>query len=231
LKALHDGGAGTKDLGARCSVKGLAITGSFDMNNTDNIPAHGTIFPVGRKPAPPINPIWLLAFGTLLLGLGPFSFFSIVTATIVSVYVVAISMVMAGAVEIGLGFQSSSTRRQLTWVLLGVLYMCAGLFAFFNPLLAAGVLTLLLGASLVAAGVVRLFIVFQMRSNRQWWWMALSAAVTTLLGLMVLSQWPASSLYILGIFLSVDLLMAGIGWVMIGTAALASHRAAIETSP
>jgi uncharacterized membrane protein HdeD (DUF308 family) len=61
--------------------------------------------------------------------------------------------------------------------------------------------------------------------------MVLSAAITALLGIMVLTQWPASSLYILGVFLSVDLIFAGIGWLMIGASSLAVNNAALTSSP
>jgi uncharacterized membrane protein HdeD (DUF308 family) len=178
-----------------------------------------------------IKPFWLLVFGTLLIGLGVFALVSVVTATIVSVYFVAISMVMAGAAEIILGLHSRSQRKIVTWVLLGSLYVVAGFFSFFNPLLAEGVLTLLLGASLVGAGLLRLFFSFQMLSDAQWWWMTLSAAITALLGIIALTQWPASSLYILGVFLSVDLIFAGIGWLMIGASAIAANNTALVSSP
>lgn len=173
-----------------------------------------------RWAALPVSPMWLIAFGVAVLALGGLAFFSIVTATIVSVYFVAIGMIVAGALEIALGLRSTSSGRKMTWLLVGVLYVAAGCFALFNPLLAAGVLTLLLGASLVAAGLARFLISFQMRAGSQWWWTAASATVTTLLGVLVLAQWPASSLYILGVFLSVDLLAAGLAWVLVGVAAM-----------
>ncbi|MGL5137284.1 MAG: DUF308 domain-containing protein, partial [Beijerinckiaceae bacterium] len=135
------------------------------MDATTNIPADMPLSSDSLKAALPIKPIWLLVFGVLLILLGGLAFASVVTATIVSVYFVAITMVMAGVAEITLGLQSRSQRRKLTWMLLGTLYVGAGLFAFFNPLLAAGVLTLLLGAALAGAGVVRLFLAFQMRSD------------------------------------------------------------------
>lgn len=201
------------------------------MDTMTNTPIGQPLFTGDLIATPPIRPLWLVGFGILLVVLGGLAFVSVVTATVVSVYFVAISMIMAGAAEISLGLQSKSLRRTITWVLLGMLYVGAGLFAFFNPLLAAGALTLLLGASLVGAGVMRLILSFQMRSNDQWWWAALSAAVTALLGIMVLSQWPASSLYILGVFLSVDLLFAGLCWTTIGIAAMASSKPTAAVKP
>jgi uncharacterized membrane protein HdeD (DUF308 family) len=201
------------------------------MDTVTKMPIDQDLYPDGLHAVAPIGPAWLVGFGILLVALGTLAFLSIVTATIVSVYFVAIAMVVAGVADITLGLRSGSSRRTWTWVLLGILYVGAGLFAFFNPLLAAGVFTLLLGASLLAAGIVRLFLSFQMRSNSEWWWMAVSAAVTALLGIMVISQWPASSLTVLGVFLSVDLIFAGLGWTTIGMAAMALSHPTASAKP
>ena len=40
--------------------------------------------------------------------------------------------------------------------------------------------------------------------------------ITILLGLMILARWPVSSIYILGVFLGVDLVLAGAGWIGLG---------------
>ncbi len=41
---------------------------------------------------------------------------------------------------------------------------------------------------------------------------------TLLLGLMVIAQWPASSFFVLGIFLGIDLIFIGSSWLTIGLA-------------
>jgi uncharacterized membrane protein HdeD (DUF308 family) len=159
---------------------------------------------------------WIIAFGAALTALGALAFGSVMIATIVTVYFVGAAMIAAGVAEIVVGVQAKSWKSFFVWIMLGVLYATAGLCAWANPLLAAGVLTLLLGASLVASGLVRIFLAFQMKSGSAWGWVALSGAITALLGMVVLAQWPVSSLYILGVFLSVDLLFAGIGWMSLG---------------
>jgi uncharacterized membrane protein HdeD (DUF308 family) len=40
--------------------------------------------------------------------------------------------------------------------------------------------------------------------------------ITLLLGVLILVRWPVSSLYILGLFLGIDLIMAGAGWIGLG---------------
>lgn len=38
------------------------------------------------------------------------------------------------------------------------------------------------------------------------------------LGVIILIHWPVSGLYILGIFLGVDLVFAGVSWISVGLA-------------
>ncbi|MBV8662879.1 MAG: DUF308 domain-containing protein, partial [Hyphomicrobiales bacterium] len=104
----------------------------------------------------------------------------------------------------------------LLWALLGVLYIVAGFVTFENPLLAAAVLTLILGAALVASGVMRIILAFSVRRETPWLWVLLSGLITLLLGLVILAHWPLSSLYVLGVFLGVDLVMAGAAWLGLG---------------
>jgi len=87
---------------------------------------------------------------------------------------------------------------------------------FENPLLAAALLTLVLGASLVASGIMRIILAFSMKRETPWIWVALSGMITLLLGLLILAHWPINSVYILGLFLGIDLIFAGAGWIGIG---------------
>jgi uncharacterized membrane protein HdeD (DUF308 family) len=84
-------------------------------------------------------------------------------------------------------------------------------------------LTVILGAALVATGVVRIVLAFQMQTGAPWAWVAISGVITTFLGAIILIHWPVSSLYVLGMFLGIDLLFAGAGWVSFGLALRRRH--------
>ena len=160
---------------------------------------------------------WIIAFGVLFVVLGIMALASIVTATIISVYFVAVAMIIAGATEIVMGLQSRSWTGFLWWILLGVFYTVTGVFALFDPLLVAGVLTFWLSVSLIFTGIARIILAFQMRGGSAGTWVVASGLITVTLGVAIFSQWPFSSLYVLGVFLSADLLFAGVSWVYLGT--------------
>ncbi|HEY1943064.1 MAG TPA: HdeD family acid-resistance protein [Roseiarcus sp.] len=159
---------------------------------------------------------WIIALGVVYLLAGLIALGSVVTATVASVLVVGVMMIIAGVAEVFSAFQIKSWGKFLFWALLGVLYIIAGFVTFENPLLAAAVLTLILGASLVASGVMRIILAFSVKQETPWMWVLLSGVITLLLGLLILAHWPVSSLYILGLFLGVDLIMAGAAWVGLG---------------
>src|ERR1700761_1054748 len=159
---------------------------------------------------------WIIALGIVYLIAGFVALGSVVMATVASVLVVGVMMIIAGVAEVFSAFQIKSWGKFLFWALLGVLYIIAGFVTFENPLLAAAVLTLILGASLVASGAMRIIVAFSLKRETPWIWVLLSGAITLLLGLLILAHWPVSSLYILGLFLGIDLIMAGAAWIGLG---------------
>jgi uncharacterized membrane protein HdeD (DUF308 family) len=159
---------------------------------------------------------WIVALGVVYLIAGIIALGSVVMATVVSVFIVGIMMLIAGVAEVINAFQIKSWGKFLLWLALGALYIVAGFITFENPLLAAALLTLLLGFTLIASGVMRIMLSLSMMHGTPWGWVLFSGAVTLAIGLIILVHWPVSSLYILGIFLGVDLVFAGVAWIGIG---------------
>jgi uncharacterized membrane protein HdeD (DUF308 family) len=159
---------------------------------------------------------WIVALGIIYVVAGLVALGSVVLATVATVFVVGIMMVIAGVAEVINAFQIKTWGKFLFWLLLGVLYIVAGFATFENPLLAAALLTLLLGFSLVASGIMRIVLAFSMKEVAPWIWVALSGTITVLLGLVILAHWPVSGLYILGLFLGIDLVLAGASWISVG---------------
>jgi uncharacterized membrane protein HdeD (DUF308 family) len=161
---------------------------------------------------------WIFGIGVVLALCGLLALGNTVVATFAAVAFAGSMMIVSGIVEIAHGFNMKTWGKFFLWIVIGVLYVAAGLITVLAAPQAAVLLTLLVGAALVASGIVRIVLAFQMREGTPWIWAALSGIVTTLLGVMILAQWPVSGLYVLGLFLGVDLLFAGSSWMMIGLA-------------
>jgi uncharacterized membrane protein HdeD (DUF308 family) len=158
----------------------------------------------------------ITAFGVLLVVLGAAALVFSLAATIATVTLNGVLFLIAGGAEIGIGMHSRSWGRFFLWVVGGLLYIAAGVLCIVNPLLASVVLTLLLGAGLIAAGVVRVYLGTQLPPDQPRALVFVAAAVTIVLGLIIVSHWPLDSVYVLGTLLGVDLLFHGVGWVSFG---------------
>jgi uncharacterized membrane protein HdeD (DUF308 family) len=170
---------------------------------------------------------WIVALGVVYLIVGLVALVSIVTATAAGVLLVGIMMVIAGIAEVFSAFQIRTWGKFTLWLLLGALYIFAGVTTFQNPVLAAVLLTFLLGLALVASGGMRLILAFGMKESTPWILVAVSGAITLLLGLVILARWPVSSVYVLGLFLGIDLVIAGASWIGIGLDLRARARRAM----
>jgi uncharacterized membrane protein HdeD (DUF308 family) len=158
----------------------------------------------------------ITAFGVLLVVLGVAALFFSLIATIATVTLNGVLFLIAGGAEIGIGMHSREWGRFFLWVVGGVVYIAAGLLCVVNPVLASVPLTLLLGAGLIAAGLVRVYLATQLPSDHPRALIFLAAGVTILLGLIIVSHWPLDSVYVIGTLLGVDLLFHGVGWVSFG---------------
>lgn len=188
------------------------------MSNTANIRT-----PIPNRVDQELEPLrakwgWIVALGAVFVIAGVVALGSVVMATVASVAVVGAMMLVSGIAEIINAFGVRSWGKFFMWALLGALYVVAGVLTFRNPLLAATALTLMLGIALIVSGGLRILLAMQMARGTPWIWVALSGVVTLLVGGIILAHWPISSLFALGVFLGIDLVFAGIGWISMGLA-------------
>ncbi|MGH2339868.1 HdeD family acid-resistance protein [Segnochrobactraceae bacterium EtOH-i3] len=160
--------------------------------------------------------IWFVVLGIALIALGLFAGANLFASTLVTIFYIGILMLFAGIAEILHAIGVKEWRGFLFSLISGLFYCAAGFFAFYDPTRADAVFTLLLAVALIAAGLLRLIVGFTSRAQKGWGWIVAGGVVTTLLGLMILTRWPFDSLWVLGLFLSIDLIFQGWAFVAVG---------------
>ncbi len=161
---------------------------------------------------------WSVAFGILLCLAGGVALGSMTMTTIASMFIVGALMAMCGFAEIVHGFAMRSWSKFFLWIGIGLLYVIAGFSAIQNPMLAAGIFTLVIGISLIVSGIMRILLGFTLPDHAPIIMILLSGALSTLLGGMIVAQWPVSSFWIIGAFIGIDLFFAGMTWIGLGFA-------------
>ena len=161
---------------------------------------------------------WIVAFGVFSVIAGVIALAADLMATVFAVYIVGFMMLFAGVAEIVAAFNAKDWGHRLLWLLLGALYVFAGVVCLQNPFAAATILTLMLGIALILGDLLRIFLATRMKHGTPWGWVVFSGILSFLLGLIIVAQWPVSSFFVLGIFLGIDLIFIGSGWITIGLA-------------
>ena len=152
---------------------------------------------------------WLLGAGILLALVALVALFNLLLATIVSVLFVGTTMLLAGAAHIVFAFQMKRWGQTIGLLLVGGLYVLAGLVTFWNPVLASTFLTLLMALSMLVAGIMRTAASLAIRPVSGGPWLAAAGVVTVLVSLIVLAGWPVNSLWMIGALLAIDLMLTG----------------------
>ena len=160
----------------------------------------------------------IAAFGVVMLLLGFMALGLVLSATIATVLVIGGFMIATGVLEIVMGFSAQTWGRFFIWIIAGLLYVAAGVIAISQPLLAASIFTLMLGAGLLATGIVRIVLAFQLPPEQSKWLVMLSGVITMLVGFAIIEGWPDNSFFMLGVFLAIDLIFYGVGWISCGLA-------------
>jgi uncharacterized membrane protein HdeD (DUF308 family) len=167
---------------------------------------------------------WSTVWGILLIITGVLAtgwpFF---TAVAVS-RIIAWLIVFAGVYHIIYAFHAK-TVGSLVWdILVGLAYLAVGIYAIAHPLIAVSSLTVLLAGLFFVEGVLDIIGYFQMRHRRGAGWILLDGIVTAFVGALIWPHWPSSSLWALGTFVGVSMIVSGVARVMMS---LASRRLAV----
>jgi uncharacterized membrane protein HdeD (DUF308 family) len=161
---------------------------------------------------------WLMGAGIVLLALGTVGLAATVILGVVSVLSFGVMMLIGGGVLLADAFRREGWQSRLLMVAVGVLYVLTGALIFYNPLSALVAITLFVGVALVATGVLRIIMAFQLRPAAFWIWVLASGLMSLVLGVLILASWPASASWVLGTFLAIELIFQGWTYVMLALA-------------
>ena len=161
---------------------------------------------------------WFLALGIVLIVLGTIAIGSAFLMTIASVFFFGWLLIIGGVLEAIHAFW-----REKGWggffldLLTGILYVVAGWMMVTNPKESALLLTLIIAMFLVFEGVFRIVAALTARYPH-WGWVLFNGAISLLLGISIWRQWPYSGLWVIGLFIGIEMLLNGWSLVMLSLA-------------
>jgi len=161
----------------------------------------------------------ILVIGGLLAIIFPF------VSTLATAIFVGWVLIMSGIVEVVHGLSVRGAPAIVLNLLAGLLSIGVGNLILFDPLSGAFSLTLLLGGFMAADGVIRILSAAQIGRVPGQGWILVNGVSSLALAAALLWLLPQASLFVLGVLLGVDLIVAGGTLFLLGSVAKAFEDA------
>jgi len=155
---------------------------------------------------------WLLAVGIVLAVLGVAAVVRTFAATVASMVFFGWMLLFAGVVEFIDAFMVGHWGLFFLHLLTSILFVVIGFLLVIKPVVSAEVATLVMSIFFLVGGIFEL--VASLWSHQPGWgWQAFDGVISSLMGILLLVQWPLSGLWAIGLFIGIDLIFAGWAWV------------------
>jgi uncharacterized membrane protein HdeD (DUF308 family) len=160
----------------------------------------------------------LLTLGILMVVLGTIGFFQPIAYTLATTVLFGALLLVSGGAGIATAFGLENWKGKAAAILLALLYLVAGGLMLLHPVLGALSLTLVVTAFLIASGLIKIWMGVTHREQSAWGWVVASGVLSLLLGILIYLQFPGSGLWVLGLFLAIELIFDGWALVMLAFA-------------
>ncbi|WP_165224732.1 HdeD family acid-resistance protein [Aquisphaera insulae] len=157
---------------------------------------------------------WLLALGIILVISGTLAMGLPLVATLATSLTIGVLLLIGGGAQLVGAFWTRDWSGFFLVLLMGVLYAVLGILFIRQPVQAAAALTLLLACALMVGGLFRIIVALAYRFP-QWGWVLLGGLLNLFLGILIWMEWPGSSLWVIGLFVGIDMLFSGWTWIML----------------
>jgi len=164
----------------------------------------------------PLREHWLLL---LILGIGlalvgTFAIISSFVATLATVTFFGTLLLVGGILGLVNAVTCRNWRGFLVYLLAGILYSVVGLIMMNHPIAAAAGLTLMLAATFMAGGIIRI-VVAAVEHFHGWAWVMVNGFISLFLGIFIWRHFPGDAFWVIGLFVGIDMIFSGWSWIFL----------------
>lgn len=183
-----------------------------------------TVTPTRISPLPPeglpeLGKHWLLflILGCGVVLLGSLAVIFSFVATLATVAMFGTFLLLGGVMHLVNAITGRGWRGFFIHLLVGVLYTVVGMLMLNHPIGAAAGLTLMMAASFLASGILRI-VVSVLERFHGWPLVLVNGFISLFLGIFIWRHFPESALWVIGLFVGIDLIFSGWAWIVLALA-------------
>ena len=158
----------------------------------------------------------LMFFGIISVIFGLIGVFMSSTMTIISVFTFGVFVTIAGILFMIETFLEPQWKGKFPHMLLSIVYVIGGIIMMIYPQESAIWFTFFIAGFLIAIGMIRIIAGFKYKETiDKWIWVVFSGTLNILLGVLIYMQWPESGKWVIGLFISIDLMIQGVIFIVL----------------
>jgi len=161
---------------------------------------------------------WSIALGVLMMVAGLIAMVEPGVSGLFIALIVGWSAIFNGFAQIVYGFRTHGGAHVALEIILGIIYIIAGVYLVMHPLGSLLALTLLLACFLLVYGIFALVLAFRMRPHNGWGWVLFDGIITILLGALIWKHWPINSEWVVGTLFGISIFISGVTRLMVSLA-------------
>jgi uncharacterized membrane protein HdeD (DUF308 family) len=161
------------------------------------------------------NWLWFVLLGVGLLILGFVALGSVGITTLATAVFIGAILIIGGFAELIGTMWCREWSGFFSHLLSALLSIIVGMMFLRAPIGSLAALTLLLATLLMVGGIFKIVSAVNYRFVG-WGWSLAGGLVDFLLGLLIWQEWPASALWVIGMYVGINLLFRGINWISLG---------------
>lgn len=158
---------------------------------------------------------WMFAIGIILIIIGVLAIAAPFVATFASVVALGWLLIIAGVAQLLFTFSARQSSDFLLHSLIALFTLLIGILMVTHPTTTAMTLTILLAAFFFTLGLFRIYSALLLRFSN-WGWVLVGGIIAIILGILILVHWPSSALWVIGLFIGIDLVFTGWAFILSG---------------
>jgi uncharacterized membrane protein HdeD (DUF308 family) len=155
-----------------------------------------------------------LLLGMALVVVGSVCIIEPFVPSLASVVMLGFLLIAAGIIQVVSSFWAGKWSGMLLHMLIGVLYGVVGYMIVDEPGLSMLLLTKFIAIFLIVSGLFRIVSALITRCQ-DWAWVLLNGGVSLLLGIIINRQLPEAALWVIGMFIGIEMIFNGWTWLML----------------
>ena len=162
---------------------------------------------------------WFMLLGVVFLIGGVFAIaMPLVSSIAVGIFLAAV-LIVAGIFQVFQAFSVQSWTGFIWQLLIGIIMLLGGIAIYMSPATGSIALTLVIAAVFIAKGVFQIVLGFRLRPQDGWGWILTAGIIALAAGIMIVSNYPFSGLWVPGTLAGISLIFTGWSYIALGLAA------------